>query len=249
MDIDAHIFRPATFIDEAIDNLSWALLSGCILVIVVLIAFLYEWRVALISLVAIPLSLVTAVLVLYVQGATMNTMVLAGLVIALGAVVDDAIIDVENIVRRIREQRLAGSTRSTASMILEASLEVRSPIIYATLIIVLAVVPVFFMSGLAGAFFQPLAVSYAIALLASMLVALTVMPALCLMLLDRGGVGAAAVTVGRLAAAPLRGHADAHRRSARAGLSRSRSLHPGLELLLGRILGRSCFPSSKSVTS
>ena len=185
VDIDAHIFRPATFIDQAIDNLSWALLSGCILVIVVLIAFLYEWRVALISLVAIPLSLVTAVLVLYLQGATMNTMVLAGLVIALGAVVDDAIIDVENIVRRIREQRLAGSTRSTASIILEASLEVRSPIIYATLIIVLAVVPVFFMSGLAGAFFQPLAVSYAIALLASMLVALTVMPALCLMLLDR----------------------------------------------------------------
>ncbi|HMC98070.1 MAG TPA: efflux RND transporter permease subunit, partial [Flavobacteriales bacterium] len=185
VEIDAHIFRPATFIEQAIDNLSWALLSGCILVIVVLIAFLYEWRVALISLVAIPLSLVTAVLVLYLQGATMNTMVLAGLVIALGAVVDDAIIDVENIVRRIREQRRAGSTRSTASIILEASLEVRSPIIYATLIIVLAVVPVFFMTGLAGAFFQPLTVSYAVALMASMLVALTVMPALCLMLLDR----------------------------------------------------------------
>ena len=83
VEIDAHIFRPATFIEQAIDNLSWALLSGCILVIVVLIAFLYEWRVALISLVAIPLSLVTAVLVLYLQGATMNTMVLAGLVIAL----------------------------------------------------------------------------------------------------------------------------------------------------------------------
>jgi CzcA family heavy metal efflux pump len=185
VEIDTHIFRPATFIQTAIDNLSWALLTGCILVIVVLFAFLYEWRVALISLVAIPLSLVTAVLVLYLQGSTMNTMVLAGLVIALGAVVDDAIIDVENIVRRIREQRLAGSTRSTASMILEASLEVRSPIIYATLIIVIAVVPVFFMSGLAGAFFQPLAVSYAIALLASMLVALTVMPAMSLMLLDR----------------------------------------------------------------
>ena len=185
IEIDAHIFRPATFIETAIDNLSWALLSGCILVIVVLFAFLYEWRVALISLVAIPLSLVTAVLVLYLQGATMNTMVLAGLVIALGAVVDDAIIDIENIVRRIREERLAGGTRSTASVILEASLEVRSPIIYATLIIVLAVVPVFFMSGLAGAFFQPLAVSYAVALMASMLVALTVMPALSLMLLDR----------------------------------------------------------------
>ena len=183
--IDAHIFRPAVFIQTAIDNLSWALLTGCILVIVVLFAFLYEWRVAFISLVAIPLSLVTAVLVLYLQGATMNTMVLAGLVIALGAVVDDAIIDVENIVRRIREHRLAGGTRSTASIILDASLEVRSPIIYATLIIVLAVVPVFFMTGLAGAFFQPLAVSYAVALLASMLVALTVMPALCLIMLNR----------------------------------------------------------------
>jgi CzcA family heavy metal efflux pump len=183
--IDAHIFRPAVFIQTAIDNLSWALLTGCILVIVVLFAFLYEWRVAFISLVAIPLSLVTAVLVLYLQGATMNTMVLAGLVIALGAVVDDAIIDVENIVRRIREHRLEGGTRSTASIILDASLEVRSPIIYATLIIVLAVVPVFFMTGLAGAFFQPLAVSYAIALLASMLVALTVMPALCLIMLNR----------------------------------------------------------------
>jgi len=183
--IDAHIFRPAVFIETAIHNLSWALLTGCILVIVVLFAFLYEWRVAFISLVAIPLSLVTAVLVLYLQGATMNTMVLAGLVIALGAVVDDAIIDVENIVRRIREHRLAGETRSTASIILDASLEVRSPSIYATLIIVLAVVPVFFMTGLAGAFFQPLAVSYAVALLASMLVALTVMPALCLILLNR----------------------------------------------------------------
>ena len=227
VDIDAHIFRPATFIDQAIDNLSWALLSGCILVIVVLIAFLYEWRVALISLVAIPLSLVTAVLVLYLQGATMNTMVLAGLVIALGAVVDDAIIDVENIVRRIREQRLAGSTRSTASMILEASLEVRSPIIYATLIIVLAVVPVFFMSGLAGAFFQPLAVSYAIALLASMLVALTVMPALCLMLLDRVALERRRSPLADWLRRRYEATLDAHRRSARAGLSRSRSLHPG----------------------
>ena len=129
----------------------------------------------------------------------MNFMVLAGLVIALGAVVDDAIIDVENIVRRIREERLAGSTRSTASIILEASLEVRSPIIYATLIALLAIVPVFFMTGLAGALFQPLAVSYAVALLASMLVALTVMPVLSLMLLDRVPRGAAAITLGRLA--------------------------------------------------
>jgi CzcA family heavy metal efflux pump len=183
--IDAGIFRPAAFIEQSIDNVSWALLLGCVLVVVVLLAFLYEWRVAMISLVAIPLSLVTAVSVLYFRGATMNTMVLAGLVIALGAVVDDAIIDIENIVRRLREHRAAGGTRSAAQVILDASLEVRSPIIYATLIIVLAVVPVFFMSGLSGAFFQPLAISYAVALLASMLVALTVIPALSLILLAR----------------------------------------------------------------
>ena len=183
--VDAGIFRPAAFIEQSIDNVSWALLLGCVLVIVVLLAFLYEWRVAMISLVAIPLSLVTAISVLYFRGATMNTMVLAGLVIALGAVVDDAIIDIENIVRRLREHRAAGGTRSAAQVILEASLEVRSPIIYATLIIVLAVVPVFFMSGLSGAFFQPLAISYAVALLASMLVALTVIPALSLILLAK----------------------------------------------------------------
>ena len=112
-------------------------------------------------------------------------MVLAGLVIALGVVVDDAIIDVENMVRRLREERIAGNTRSTASIVIDASLETRSPIIYATLIALLAVAPVFFMTGLVGALFQPLAVSYAVALLASLLVALTVTPVLSLMLLDR----------------------------------------------------------------
>ena len=249
VEIDAHIFRPATFIEQAIDNLSWALLSGCILVIVVLIAFLYEWRVALISLVAIPLSLVTAVLVLYLQGATMNTMVLAGLVIALGAVVDDAIIDVENIVRRIREQRLAGGTRSTASIILEASLEVRSPIIYATLIIVLAIVPVFFMSGLAGAFFQPLAVSYAVALLASMLVALTVMPALSLMLLDRVALERRRSPLADWLRRRYEAGLTRIVRSARPSLCHRRPHHPGRHCCLAASLGRSCFPSSKSATS
>jgi Cu/Ag efflux pump CusA len=110
-------------------------------------------------------------------------MVLAGFVVALGSIVDDAIIDVENIVRRLRENRRLGSTKSIASIILEASLEIRRPIVYATLIIVLAVVPVFFMGGLSGAFFEPLALSYMLSLLASMVVALTVTPALCLMLL------------------------------------------------------------------
>ena len=112
------IFRPASFIEVAIHNLTQALLLGCLLVVVILGAFLFEWRVALISLVTIPLSLVATMLVLYWRGATINTMVLAGLVIAVGAVVDDAIIDVENIVRRLRQHRARGSGESTASVIL-----------------------------------------------------------------------------------------------------------------------------------
>ncbi len=183
VEIDSKIFRPATFIQMAINNLTNALLLGCILVVIVLFVFLYEWRVALISLVAIPLSLVTAGLVLYMRDTTMNTMVLAGFVIALGAVVDDAIIDIENIVRRLREARKEGSRKSNLRIILEATYEVRSAIIHATIIIVLALLPVFFMEGLSGAFFQPLAFSYALALMASMLVATTVTPALAMILL------------------------------------------------------------------
>ena len=185
VEVDANLFRPATFIDTATDNLTWILLAACILVIVVLFAGLYEWRAALISLVAISLSLVTAVLVLYLLGAPMNFIVLAGLVVALGVVVDDAIIDVEKIVRRVREERLAGSTRSTASIVVDASLETRSPIIYATMIALLALAPLFFMTGLAGVLLRPLAELYAVALLASLLVALTITPVLSLMLLDR----------------------------------------------------------------
>jgi CzcA family heavy metal efflux pump len=189
IEIDSTIFRPATFIDLSIDNLTKALIIGSILVILVLGAFLYEWRVALISITAIPLSLVVAGLVLYFQGATINTMVLAGFIVALGDIVDDAIIDVENIVRRLREHRLAGSTKSTARIILDASLEVRTAIVHATLIVVLAVTPVFFMGGLSGSFFEPLALAYLTAMLASMVVALTVTPALCLLLLRNAKVG------------------------------------------------------------
>jgi CzcA family heavy metal efflux pump len=183
IDFDTTIFRPATFIDVALENLARALLIGSILVLLVLIVFLFEWRTALISLVAIPLSLMAGALVLELRGATINTLVLAGFVIAIGVVVDDAIIDVENITRRLRQHRLAGSDRSTASIILESSLEVRGAIIYATLIDVVAIVPVFFIEGLSGAFFQPLAVSYGLAVLASLLVALTVTPAMALLLL------------------------------------------------------------------
>jgi CzcA family heavy metal efflux pump len=181
--VDHTIFRPASFIEQALHNLSNALILGSILVFLILIVFLFEWRTALISLIAIPLSLMAAAMVLYLRDATINTMILAGFVISVGVVVDDAIIDVENITRRLRQARLEGSTRSTASIVLDSSLEVRSAIVYATLIDVVAVSPVFFISGLSGAFFQPLVISYGLAVLASLLVALTVTPALAYILL------------------------------------------------------------------
>ena len=183
VEIDTKIFRPASFIEDSLKNLTHALLIGCVLVVLVMIAFLYEWRAALIGTVAIPLSLLAAGLVLYASGASMNTMVLAGFVIAIGAVVDDAIIDIENIMRRLRLERAAGGQRSLARIILEASLEVRRPIVYATLIVVMAVVPVLFLEGLSGAFFKPLVLAYVLAILASMAVAVTVTPALGLILL------------------------------------------------------------------
>jgi CzcA family heavy metal efflux pump len=180
---DTRVFQQADFVKLAISNLTQALVLGFILVVVILAVFLFEWRVALISLLTIPLSLVATLLVLYWRGATINTMTLAGLVIALGAVVDDAIIDVENITRRLREERLSGGGQSTATVVLRACLEVRSPIVYATLIIVAASIPVFLLTGLTGAFFRPLALSYTLAIVASMGVALTLTPALALILL------------------------------------------------------------------
>jgi CzcA family heavy metal efflux pump len=188
LEIDSSIFRPATFIKMAIGNLRRALLLGSVLVALVLGAFLFEWRTAFISLVAIPLSLVAAALVLYLHGATVNVMVLTGLVIAVCVVVDDAIIDIENIRRRLRQPPEEGSGKSTATIVLEASLEMRRSMVYATLIILLALLPVFFMKGLSGTFFQPLAFSYALAVLGSMLVAVTVTPALGLILLSRAPV-------------------------------------------------------------
>jgi CzcA family heavy metal efflux pump len=251
IDVDAKIFRPAEFIELAIDNLTRALLLGTALVVLVLIMFLFEWRAALISLVSIPLSLLAAVLVLYARGDTINTMILAGLVIAVGVVVDDAIIDVENmvrrlrqLVRRLRQRRGEGQRFAVMHVVLEASLEVRRPIVYATLINVIAVVPVFFLESVSGSFFQPLALSYAIAVAASMVVALTVTPALGLILLSR---------------APLeRGESPIVRslkRAYRAGLARVvRSPAPAygivaVTLLAGLLvlpqLGQNLFPAFK----
>jgi CzcA family heavy metal efflux pump len=182
--IDSTIFRSADFIDMAVHNLARTLLIGTLLVVFILIMFLFSWRSALISVVAIPLSLLSALLVLHLRHGTVNTMILAGLVIAVGVVVDDAIIDIENILRRLRQNRKEGGTKSTPSIILEGSLEVRSAIVYATLIDVMTLLPVLLMKGLSGSFFRPLAVSYGLAVLASMFVALTVTPALGMILLS-----------------------------------------------------------------
>jgi CzcA family heavy metal efflux pump len=185
VEVDATIFRPATFIEMSLHNLNRALLIGCVLVILVLGAFLRDWRTSLISLTAIPLSLLAAAVAMRYRGGTIDTMVLAGLVIALGEVVDDAIIDVENIVRRLRLNATAEPKRPAFDVVLEASLEVRSAVVYASLIVVLVFLPVFFLGGLAGAFFRPLATAYVIAIMASLLVALVVTPALSLILLPR----------------------------------------------------------------
>lgn len=185
---DTTIFRPATFIERSLDNLGHSMLVGCVLVIAVLILFLFDWRCALISATAIPLSLIAAMLVLYYRGGTINTMVLAGLVIALGEVVDDAIIDVENIMRRLRLNATLEQPRSAFAVVFDASMEVRSAVVYATIIVILAFLPVFFLTGLAGAFFKPLAASYILAILASLAVALTVTPAMSLFLLPKSAI-------------------------------------------------------------
>ncbi len=183
VEMDSTIFRPATFIELSIKNLAHAMLLGCAMVVLVLGAFLFDWRTACISLTAIPLSIVAAGLALYWQGGTLNVMVLAGLVIAVGEVVDDAIIDVENIRRRLQLNRAAAAPLSPFQVVLNASLEVRSAVVFASLIVVLVFLPVFFLPGLSGVFFRPLALAYITAISASLLVALTVTPALCLLLL------------------------------------------------------------------
>ena len=183
VEVDSSLFRPASFLEAAIGNLTTALLLGALLLLLVLGVFLFEWRSALISVSAVVLSLAAALTVLWLRQATLNAIVLAGLVMALGAVVDDAVADVDRIARRLRRHRADGGDASLARVVLSASLEVRRPVAYATVILLVAVVPVFIMEGLTGAFLPPMALSFGLALLASMLVALTVTPVLGLLLL------------------------------------------------------------------
>ncbi len=185
IELHARLFRPATFVERSLRHISRALLLGGALVFVVLWVFLLDWRTALISFVSIPLSLLAAVIVLDQFGVSLNTITLGGFAIAIGVVVDDAIIDVENILRRLRENIARPNPRPVWRVVLEASLEVRHAIVYATFIVALVFVPVLTMGGIAGRLFGPLAVSFLIATFASLVVALTVTPALCFALLSR----------------------------------------------------------------
>jgi CzcA family heavy metal efflux pump len=180
------LHRPATFIETALGNLRTSLLLGGVLVAIVLFAFLGDARTALISLTAIPLSLLAAVVALVQMGFTLNTMTLGGLAIAVGEVVDDGIIDIENIVRRLRQNEELDRPRSTFRVVLDASLEVRSAVVFASLVVVTVFVPVLTLTGLQGSFFAPLALAYVLAILASLAVALTVTPALALVVFGRG---------------------------------------------------------------
>jgi Cu(I)/Ag(I) efflux system membrane protein CusA/SilA len=179
-------FRQAQFIRVAVDNVTRALLEAGVLVCVILAFFLMSWRTTVISLIALPLSLLAGVLVLRWMGASIDTMTLGGLAIAIGELVDDAIIDVENVHRRLRENAKLSVAiqKSTREVVLRGSREIRSSIVYATAIIVLAFMPLFFLSGLEGRLLVPLGVAFVTSIIASLLVALTVTPVLCMVLLD-----------------------------------------------------------------
>lgn len=179
VDFYSHLFRPADYIETSVHNLSGHLLVGGLFVLVVLYLFLFNLRSAFIAATAIPLSLLTAALVLLECGVNLNIMVLGGLAIALGEVVDDAIIDTENIFRRLRENRLKIFPDSAETVIYHASLEVRSSVVYASFIVALVFVPLLTLDGVSGRLFAPLGVSYILAILMSLLVALTLTPALC----------------------------------------------------------------------
>ena len=183
--VDTNLYRPATFIETALGNLTWAFLLGAFLIALALGAFYWNWRMLLISIVVIPLSLVAAILAVSLSGATLNTMVLAGLLLAVGVVVDDTVIDIENVMRRLREKRLAQSDQPLGAIVLEALGEMRSTILFATLILLIAVVPIFAIEGQSGALFQPMVISYSLAVIASMLAALVVTPGLCMILLAK----------------------------------------------------------------
>ncbi len=184
--LDTHIFRQADFIETSVNNVGRALLEGAIFVIIILFLFLKSFRTTIISVIAIPLSLLGTIAVLHLLGMDINTMTLGGMCIAIGSLVDDAIIDVENVYKRLRQNHLKQSEEreSAFTVVFEASKEIRSSVINATFIIMVAFVPLFFLSGMEGRMLKPLGIAYIIALFMSLLVAMTLTPLLCKMMLS-----------------------------------------------------------------
>jgi CzcA family heavy metal efflux pump len=212
IDLHPDLFRASNFIETAMSNIRSSLYIGGALVVIVLTLFLFDWRTAAISIAAIPLSLLSAIIVLERLGGSLNTMTLGGLAIAIGVVVDDAVIDVENIIRRLRENRQQSDPLPVGRVIVDASYEVRGAVVYATFAVLLVFVPILLLPGLSGALFGPLGITYILATLASLVVALTVVPALTMALLS-----------GRAQEEPS---------------PLVRWLHKRYEMLLGRILRR-----------
>jgi Cu/Ag efflux pump CusA len=183
LEMDPTLFRPASYIEAAVDELSGAFVISAALVVVLLGAFLLDARATVVSCISILTSFVVAVIVLYLFSVSLNAMVLAGLVLAIGVVIDDAVIDIENYMRRLRQHRRESSSKSYARIIMEAALEMRGPICYALAILVLIALPAFAVTAAMGAFLQAIAIGFCVAMVASMLVALTLTPALSIMLL------------------------------------------------------------------
>ena len=187
--ISTDIFRQSRFIDSSINNVKQSLFEGSFFVVIVLFLFLMNVRTTLISLVALPLSLLFSIVTLHYLGLTINTMSLGGMAIAIGSLVDDAIVDVENVYKRLRQNRLlpVDRQRPTKDVVFDASREVRMPILNSTLIIVVSFLPLFFLTGMEGRMLVPLGIAFIVALFASTVVALTLTPVLCSYLLDRKG--------------------------------------------------------------
>ncbi len=187
LEVQTRVFRQADFINTSIENLRKTLIEGAFFVVIVLLIFLMNWRTTTISLLAIPLSLLTSVMVLYALGYTINTMSLGGMAIAIGALVDDAVIDVENVFKRLRENTLlpVEERRPVVDVVFDASVEIRSSIINATFIIIISFIPLFFLSGVEGRLLYPLGIAFITSLLASLVVAITVTPALCSLMLSK----------------------------------------------------------------